>query len=64
MDKENAGKPTYSDVYNSLMEKLKNRDMARQLWDEELRSLKTAIDDEMIRREVVKHIQVLANQLK
>jgi hypothetical protein len=32
--------------------------------DEELKDLKRAIDDEMIRREVVKRIYILAEQLK
>lgn len=32
--------------------------------DEELKNLKRAIDNEMIRRKVVEHIQILANQLK
>lgn len=64
MDNKIAGAPAYSTEFNSLMERLKNRDMAKQLCDEELRSLRTAIDDEMIRREVVRHIQILANQLK
>lgn len=32
--------------------------------DEELRDLKRAIDEEIIRRKVVEHIQILANQLK
>ncbi len=64
MNKEIAGGPAYSKEFSSLMEKLKNRDTAKQMSDEELHSLRTAIDDEMIRREVVRHIQILANQLK
>lgn len=64
MSKENAGGPAYSKEFIDLMERLKNRDTAKQMSDEELHSLRTAIDDEMIRREVVRHIQILANQLK
>lgn len=64
MNKEIAGGPTYSKEFSSLMERLKNRDIAKQMSDEELHSLRTAIDDEMIRREVVRHIQILANQLE
>lgn len=64
MNKEIAGGPAYSKEFNSLMERLKNRDTAKQMSDEELHGLRTAIDDEMIRREVVRHIQILANQLK
>ena len=64
MDEKIAGNPAYSNEFKSLMERLKNRDMAKQLRDEELRDLRTAIDDEMVRREVVRHIQTLANQIK
>lgn len=64
MNKEIAGGPAYSKEFNGLMERLKNRDITKQMSDEELHSLRTAIDDEMIRREVVRHIQILANQLK
>jgi hypothetical protein len=41
-----------------------NEQAAKQMTDEELHNLKKAIDDEMIRREVVKRIYVLAEQLK
>ena len=64
MNKEIAEGPAYSKEFNGLIERLKNRDTAKQMSDEELYSLRTAIDDEMIRREVVRHIQILANQLK
>nr|DAX03304.1 MAG TPA: hypothetical protein [Microviridae sp.] len=46
------------------MQRIESRDTTKQMSDEELKNLKRAIDDEMIRREVVRHIQVLANQLK
>lgn len=64
MNKEIAGGPAYSKEFSGLLERLKNRDITKQMSDEELHSLRTAIDDEMIRREVVRHIQILANQLK
>lgn len=50
--------------FKELMQKIESRDAAKQMSDEELKNLKRAIDDEMIRREVVRHIQILANQLK
>lgn len=64
MDKEIAGKPAYSEEFNTLMERVKTRETTKQMADTELHCLRTAIDDEMIRREVVRHIQTLANQLK
>lgn len=64
MNKEIAGEPAYSKEFSSLMKRLENRDTVKQMSDEELHNLRTAIDDEMIRREVVRHIQILANQLK
>lgn len=64
MKNEVAGRPTFSEKFKELMQKIENRDTTKQMSDEELKNLKRAIDDEMIRREVVKHIQILANQLK
>ncbi len=64
MNKEIAGGPAYSKEFNALLDKVSNREMAKQMSDTELHCLRTAIDDEMIRREVVRHIQILANQLK
>nr|DAW54230.1 MAG TPA: hypothetical protein [Microviridae sp.] len=64
MDKEIAGKPAYSKEFNSLMERLAYRDTTKKMSDTELRNLKTTIDDEIIRREIVKRIQILADQLK
>lgn len=46
------------------MQKIESRDATKQMSDEELKNLKRAIDNEMIRRKVVEHIQILANQLK
>lgn len=64
MSKEIAGGPAYSEEFNALLDKVNNRETTKQMSDTELHCLRTAIDDEMIRREVVKHIQLLANQLK
>jgi hypothetical protein len=64
MSKEITGAPAYSTEFNSLMEKLKNREEAKKMSDQELHNLREAVYDEMIRREVVRHIQTLANQIK
>lgn len=64
MSKEIAGGPAYSEEFNTLLDKVQNREAAKQMSDTELHCLRTAIDDEMVRREVVRHIQLLANQLK
>lgn len=64
MEKEIAGGPTLSEEFKELMQKVENRDTAKRMSDEELSDLRKIIDDEMIRRKVVGHIQVLANQLK
>lgn len=64
MKKEMAGGPAFSEEFKELMQKVENRDTAKRMSDEELSSLRKIIDDEMIRRKVVRHIQVLANQLK
>lgn len=64
MKDEVAGGPAFSEKFKELMQRIENRDTTKQMSDEELKNLKRAIDDEMIRREVVRHIQILANQLK
>ena len=64
MKDEVAGGPAFSEKFKELIQKIENRDTTKQMSDEELKSLKKAIDDEMIRRKVVMHIQILANQLK
>lgn len=64
MKDEVTGGPAFSEKFKELMQGIVNRDTTKQMSDEELKNLKRAIDDEMIRREVVRHIQVLANQLK
>lgn len=61
---EVAGGPDFSKEFEKLMQRIESRDTTKQISDEELKNLKRAIDDEMIRREAVRHIQVLANQLK
>ena len=57
-------KPDFSKKFEELMQRIENRDATKQMSDKELRDLKRAIDEEVIRRKVVEHIQVLANQLK
>lgn len=64
MKNETAGGPAFSKEFERLMQKIESRDTTKQMSDEELKNLKKAIDDEIIRREVVRHIQILANQLK
>lgn len=64
MKDEVAGGPAFSKEFEKLMQRIENRDVTKQMSYEELKNLKKAIDDEMIRREVVRHIQILANQLK
>lgn len=64
MSKEIAGGPAFSEKFKEIMQRIETRDATKQMSNEELRDLKRAIDDEMIRREVVRHIQILANQLK
>lgn len=64
MNNEIAGGPAFSKEFEKLMQRIESRDATKQMSDEELKILKRAIDDEMIRREVVRHIQILANQLK
>lgn len=64
MKDEVAGGPAFSEQFKELMQKIENRDTTKQISDKELRDLKRAIDEEIIRRKVVEHIQILANQLK
>lgn len=64
MKDEVAREPAFSKEFEKLMQRIESRDTAKQMSDEELKNLKRVIDDEMIRREVVRHIQILANQLK
>lgn len=64
MKNEIAGRPAFSNEFEKLIQKIESRDTAKQMSDAELRDLKRAIDEEIIRRKVVEHIQVLANQLK
>ena len=64
MKDEVAGRPAFSEEFKELMQRIENRDTTKQMSDKELRDLRKAIDEEVIRRKVVEHIQVLANQLK
>lgn len=64
MKDEVAGGPAFSEKFKELMQRIENRDTTKQMSDEELRDLRRAIDEEVIRRKVVRHIQALANQLK
>ena len=64
MKDEVAGGPAFSEKFKELMQKIESRDTTKQMSDEELKNLKRTIDEEIIRRKVVEHIQILANQLK
>jgi len=64
MKDEVAEKSVFSEKFEELMQRMRSRDVTKQMSNEELRNLKKAIDDEIIRRKVVEHIQILANQLK
>lgn len=64
MKDEVAGGPAFSKEFEKLIQRIESRDTTKQMSDEELRDLRRAIDEEVIRRKVVEHIQVLANQLK
>ena len=64
METKAAGGPAFSEKFKELLQRIENRDKTKQMSDEELKDLKRAIDDEMIRREVVKRIYILAEQLK
>lgn len=44
MSKEITGAPAYSTEFNSLMEKLKNREEAKKMSDQELHNLREALD--------------------
>lgn len=64
MKNEVAGGPAFSEKFKELIQRIEDRETTKQMSDEELRELKRAIDEEVIRRRVVEHIQILANQLK
>lgn len=64
MKDEVAKKSVFSEKFEELMQRMRSRDVTKQMSNEELRDLKRAIDEELIRRKVVEHIQILANQLK
>lgn len=64
MENKIAGGPAFSEKFKELTQKIENREEAKQMSNEELKNLRRIIDDEIIRREVVRHIQILANQLK
>lgn len=64
MKNEVAGGPNFSEKFKELLQRIENRDATKQMSNDELRELKKAIDEETIRRKVVEHIQILANQLK
>ena len=64
MKDEVAGGPAFSKEFEKPMQRIENRDTTKQMSDEELRDLRRAIDEEVIRRKVVEHILILANQLK
>lgn len=64
MENKVAGGPAFSEKFKELLERIESREAAKQMSDEELRNLKKAIDDEIIRRKVVKSIYALAEQLK
>lgn len=64
MKEEIAREPAFSKEFEKLMQRIESRDTVKQMSDEELRVLRRTIDEEVIRRKVVEHIQILANQLK
>ena len=64
MKDEVAGGPAFSEKFKEIMQRIENRDTTKKMSDEELRDLRRAIDEEVIRRKIVEHIQTLANQLK
>lgn len=64
MKEEIAGGPTFSKEFEKLIQRIESQDTVKQMSNEELRDLKKAIDEEIIRRKVVERIQTLANQLK
>lgn len=64
MKDEVTGETAFSEKFKELMQRIENRDTTKQMSDKELRDLRRAIDEEVIRRKVVEHIQILANQIK
>ena len=64
MKDEVTGETAFSEKFKELMQRIENRDTTKQRSDKELRDLRRAIDEEVIRRKVVEHIQILANQIK
>lgn len=64
MKDEIAGKPALSKEFGKLIQKIENRDVTKQMSDDELWNLRRTIDNEIIRRRVVECIQTLADQLK
>ena len=64
MKDEVAGRPTFSEKFKELMQKIENRNTTKQMSDKELRDLRRAIDEELIRRKAIECVQILANQLK
>lgn len=64
METKVEGGPASSEKFKELLQRIENRDTTKQMSDKELKDLKRAIDDEIIRREVVKRIYILAEQLK
>lgn len=64
METKVAGGPAFSEKFKELLQRIENRDATKQMSNEELKDLKRAIDDEIIRREVIKRIYILAEQLK
>lgn len=64
METKAAGGPAFSEIYKELIQGVTSRNKTKQMSDEELKNLKKTIDDEIIRREVVKHIETLANLIK
>lgn len=64
MKDEVAEGSAFSKEFEKLMQRIESRDTTKRMSDEELRDLRRAIDEEVIRRKVVEHIQILANHLK
>lgn len=64
MKDEVTKESVFSEKFKELMQRIESRDVTKQMSNEELRNLKRTIDEELIRRKVVEHIQILANQLK
>lgn len=64
MDNKIAGAPAYTEQFSSLMERLKERDEFKKMTDKELANAVYALNEELIRREVVRRIEQLANHLK